>query len=79
MKLFKREPSIDHDYFNIVKSVYPKLIDSIDSTFLAFKENRDASKSFVEYFEIGGKTGTADQPKDGAYSDAKIKEFTGTI
>ena len=53
MKLFKREPSINHDYFHIVNSVYPKIIDSINSTFLSFKENRDASKSFVEYFEIG--------------------------
>ena len=53
MKLFKRETSINHDYFRIVKSVYPKIIDSIDSIFLSFKENRDASKSFVEYFEIG--------------------------
>ena len=53
MKLFKREPSINHDYFHIVKSVYPKIIDSIDSIFLSFKENRDASKSLVEYFEIG--------------------------
>ena len=53
MKLFKCEPSINHDYFNIVKSVYPKIIDSIDSIFLSFKENRDASKPFVEYFEIG--------------------------
>ena len=53
MKLFKRETSINHDYFHIVKSVYPKIIDSIDSTFLSFKENIDASKSFVEYFEIG--------------------------
>ena len=53
MKLFKRETSINHDYFHIVNSVYPKIIDSIDSTFLSFKENRDASNSFVEYFKIG--------------------------
>ena len=53
MKLFKREISINHDYYNIVKTIYPKVIDSIESTFLAFKENRDASKAFVEYFEIG--------------------------
>ncbi len=53
MKLFKRETFINHDYFHIVNSVYPKIIDSINSTFLSFKENRDASKSFVEYFEIG--------------------------
>ena len=53
MKIFKRETSINHDYFHIVKSIYPKIIDSVDSIFLAFMENRDASKSFVEYFEIG--------------------------
>ncbi|WP_435089806.1 peptidoglycan D,D-transpeptidase FtsI family protein [Candidatus Pelagibacter bacterium nBUS_30] len=29
----------------------------------------------VANYEIGGKTGTADQPKDGSYSDAKINTF----
>ena len=29
----------------------------------------------VPDYEIGGKTGTADQPKDGSYSDAKINTF----
>ena len=53
MELVKREKTINHDYYHVVKSVYPKIIDSIDSIFLSFKENRDASKSFVEYFEIG--------------------------
>ena len=53
MKLFKREISINHDYYNIVKTIYPKIIDSIETTFIAFKENRDASKAFVDYFEIG--------------------------
>jgi len=53
MKIFKRETSINHDYFHIIKSVYPKIIDIIDSIFLSFKEKRDASKSFVEYFEVG--------------------------
>ena len=53
MKLFNRETPINHDYFHIVKSVYPKNIDSVDSIILSFKENRDASKSFVEFFEIG--------------------------
>ncbi len=33
----------------------------------------------VEYFEIGGKTGTADQPKDGAYSEAKINTFASIL
>ena len=53
MKLFNRETHINHDYFHIVKSVYPKIIDSVDSIFLSFKEKRDASKYFVKYFEIG--------------------------
>ena len=50
MKLIKREASIYHDYYKVVTSVYPKIIDSIDSIFLSFKENRDASKHFVDYF-----------------------------
>jgi len=29
----------------------------------------------VSNYEIGGKTGTADQPKDGSYSEAKINTF----
>ena len=38
-------------------------------------EEGTAKFAHVEYFEIGGKTGTADQPKDGAYSEAKINTF----
>jgi len=38
-------------------------------------EEGTAKFADVEYFEIGGKTGTADQPKDGAYSVAKINTF----
>ena len=53
MKLVKREISINHDYYQVVTSVYPKIIDSIDSIFLSFKENRDASMYFVAYFEKG--------------------------
>ena len=53
MKIFRRETSINHDYYSIVKSVYPKVIDIIDRIFLFFKENKDASKAFVEYFEVG--------------------------
>ena len=29
----------------------------------------------MPHYEIGGKTGTADQPKDGLYSEAKINTF----
>ena len=53
MKLIKRERSINHDYYQVVTSVYPKIIDSINSIFLSFKENRDASRYFVDYFEKG--------------------------
>ena len=53
MKLIKREASIYHDYYKVVTSVYPKIIDSIDSIFLSFKEKRDASRYFVDYFEKG--------------------------
>ena len=53
MKLIKREASIYHDYYKVVTSVYPKIIDSIDSIFLSFKEKRDASSYFVDYFEKG--------------------------
>ena len=53
MKLIKRETSINHDYYQVVTSVYPKIIDSINSIFLSFKENRDASRYFVDYFEKG--------------------------
>ncbi|MDC3074515.1 penicillin-binding protein 2 [Candidatus Pelagibacter sp.] len=38
-------------------------------------EEGTAKFADVEHFEIGGKTGTADQPKDGAYSEAKINTF----
>ncbi len=38
-------------------------------------EEGTAKFADVENFEIGGKTGTADQPKDGAYSESKINTF----
>ena len=53
MKLIRRDISINHDYYNVVKSVYPKVCDSIDRIFICFKENRDASKHFVDYYEKG--------------------------
>jgi cell division protein FtsI (penicillin-binding protein 3) len=42
-------------------------------------EEGTAKFADVEYFEIGGKTGTADQPKDGAYSEAKINTFASIL
>ena len=53
MKIFKQQISIYHDYYHVVKSVYPKILDSIDSIIQCFKENRDASSAFVEYFGKG--------------------------
>jgi cell division protein FtsI (penicillin-binding protein 3) len=38
-------------------------------------EEGTAKFANVPNYEIGGKTGTADQPKDGAYSEAKINTF----
>ena len=38
-------------------------------------EEGTAKFANVPNYEIGGKTGTADQPKDGFYSDAKINTF----
>ncbi len=38
-------------------------------------EEGTAKFADVQSYEIGGKTGTADQPKEGAYSEAKINTF----
>ncbi|MDB3886437.1 penicillin-binding protein 2 [Candidatus Pelagibacter sp.] len=38
-------------------------------------EEGTAKFANVQNYEIGGKTGTADQPKDGSYSEAKINTF----
>jgi cell division protein FtsI (penicillin-binding protein 3) len=38
-------------------------------------EEGTAKFANVPHYEIGGKTGTADQPKDGLYSEAKINTF----
>tara|TARA_B100000579_G_C22650196_1_gene765829 strand:- start:94 stop:669 length:576 start_codon:yes stop_codon:yes gene_type:complete len=53
MKLIKCENSINHDYYNVVIAVYPKIIESINGILKSFKENRDASQYFVDYFEKG--------------------------
>ena len=38
-------------------------------------EEGTAKFADVQSYEIGGKTGTADQPESGAYSEAKINTF----
>ena len=38
-------------------------------------EEGTAKFADVSNYEIGGKTGTADQPKEGSYSEAKINTF----
>ena len=42
-------------------------------------EEGTAKFANVPNYEIGGKTGTADQPKDGAYSEAKINTFASVF
>ena len=41
-------------------------------------EEGTAKFANVPNYEIGGKTGTADQPKDGSYSEAKINTFASS-
>ncbi len=55
------------------KGVSEKVVNALRK--IVSTEEGTAKFADVEYFEIGGKTGTADQPKDGAYSEAKINTF----
>ena len=55
------------------KGVSEKVVNALRKT--VSTEEGTAKFADVKYFEIGGKTGTADQPKDGAYSEAKINTF----
>ena len=55
------------------KGVSEKVVNALRK--IVSTEEGTAKFADVEYFEIGGKTGTADQPKDGTYSEAKINTF----
>ena len=55
------------------KGVSKQVVDALRK--IVSTEEGTAKFADVEYFEIGGKTGTADQPKDGGYSEAKINTF----
>ncbi len=55
------------------EGVSEKVVDALRK--IVSTEEGTAKFADVEFFEIGGKTGTADQPKDGAYSEAKINTF----
>ena len=59
------------------EGVSEKVVDALRK--IVSTEEGTANFADVEFFEIGGKTGTADQPKDGAYSEAKINTFASII
>jgi len=51
---FKTEDILNnHDYFNVITNVYPKLKKYINKIINSFGLNQDASKYFVDYFSEG--------------------------
>ena len=48
-----RKSVINHDYINVINSVYPILKHNIDSIMLSFDEATDASNYYVDYFSEG--------------------------
>ena len=62
----KRKRLLKKDVSEQVVSALRKIVNTEEGT---------AKFANVPNYEIGGKTGTADQPKEGAYSEAKINTF----
>ena len=62
----KKNRLINKDVSNQVVKVLRKIVSTDEGT---------AKFADVLNYEIGGKTGTADQPKEGSYSEAKINTF----
>ena len=62
----KRNRLINKKVSEQVVNVLRKIVNTEEGT---------AKFADVTNYEIGGKTGTADQPKEGSYSDAKINTF----
>ena len=44
---------INHDYLNILNSIYPKIRANLDKIVQSFEEGKDASTYYVEYFSEG--------------------------
>jgi len=62
----KKNRLINKDVSNQVVKALRKIVSTDEGT---------AKFADVLNYEIGGKTGTADQPKEGSYSEAKINTF----
>ncbi len=75
------EPTLIKDKVNnkkkktrlLKKNVSEQVVSSLRK--IVNTEEGTAKFANVPNYEIGGKTGTADQPKEGAYSEAKINTF----
>ena len=44
---------LNHDYLNILNSIYPKIRANLDKIVQSFEEGKDASTYYVEYFSEG--------------------------
>ena len=53
MLFSSRKKQINHDYFYIINSLYPKIRGNIDKIIESFEDSKDASSYFVEYFSEG--------------------------
>jgi len=72
--LIKRNLENNSSINRILNKDVSKKINPILRKVVSTKEGT-ASFANVEGYEVGGKTGTADQPKDGSYSTKKINTF----
>ncbi len=61
---------IDQDVSNLINPILRKIVSTKEGT---------AGFANVAGFEVGGKTGTADQPADGEYSKKKINTFASVF
>jgi len=53
MLFVNQKALINHDYFNILNSVYPKIRANLDKIVKSFEECKDASTYYVKYFSEG--------------------------
>ncbi|MEZ7852535.1 MAG: hypothetical protein QMB42_01495 [SAR324 cluster bacterium] len=53
MFFVNKKSIINHDYINVINSVYPILKDKIDNIIHSFDEDTDASNYYVDYFSEG--------------------------
>ena len=53
MLFVNQKALINHDYLNILNSIYPKIRANLDKIVQSFEEGKDASTYYVEYFSEG--------------------------